>query len=66
MCPSGLTQRRGVSDGYRLKARGYRREAGDYEKDIVHSIGLLHERDEHGAAEHRSHNGYRTECPVLR
>ena len=60
MCPSGLTQRQGVSEGYRL-----RREAGDYEKDIVHSIWLLHERDEHGAAEHRSHNGYRTECPVL-
>lgn len=49
MCPSGLTQRQGVSE---VEAKGDRLKAGDYEKDIVHSIELLHERDEHGAAEH--------------
>ena len=52
--------------GYWLLVIGYWILGIGYEKDIVHSIGLLHECDEHGATEHRSHNGDWTECPILR
>ena len=50
MCLSGSIQKQDVNKD---------------ETTTVHSIGVLHEHNEHGAAEYRSHNGYRTQRVVL-